>query len=241
MANINNVSEQNANPNIKTFSADAGVPVIKAVLFDMDGVLVDTERLMPRAAAEAFGDMGIPATEGDFLENVGKSGEVYFGKAAEKYGFKYTEEMPDRAYEKYGSMVGSEHAAKGAHEVLRYVKDRGFKTALCSGACVYKIECNLRALGITRDFFDCVVTGEDVTRNKPDPEIYLRAIAALGVKPEECAVVEDSMNGIAAGHASGAFTVGVGTSFSREDFEACGNCDAFIDTLCGFAEAIGDV
>ena len=59
MANINNVSEQNANPNIKMLPADTAMPVIKAVLFDMDGVLVDTERLMPRAAAEAFGDMGI--------------------------------------------------------------------------------------------------------------------------------------------------------------------------------------
>jgi len=237
MANINSVSEHNINPNKNPAAYNACTPVIKAILFDMDGVLVDTERLMPKAAAEAFRDMGIPASEEDFLANVGKSGEVYFGRAAEKYGFCYTEEMPDRAYEKYGRMVGSEHVAKGAAELLKYVRDSGYKTALCSGACVYKIECNLRALGITRDFFDCVVTGEDVKNNKPDPEIYLKAIAALGVEPHECAVIEDSLNGIAAGRAAGAFTIGVGTSFSRADFEACGNCDAFVGTLCE-AEAV---
>ena len=90
--------------------------------------------------------------------------------------------------------------------MLKYLKDNGYKTALASSTSEGTVRRELGMAGLL-DFFDFIIGGNNVTHSKPDPEIFLKAMAGLGVAPETSIVIEDSYNGVRAGHASGAFVV----------------------------------
>jgi len=214
-------------------------PSIKAVIFDMDGVLVVSEHIVLRAAKQMLAEYGVSACDADFEAVIGASAERYFGEVAEKYGVPYRPEMSVRAFELYGQMLTPDDIAPTAHETIRRIRRMGLKTAVCSGAPMIKIRHNIRAIGVTPSDFDVFVSGDDVSKNKPDPEIYTKGIAALGVLPSECIIIEDTINGIRAARAAEAgITVGVGTTLTREKFDASGCCDVFIDSLAQFCEVV---
>jgi HAD superfamily hydrolase (TIGR01509 family) len=98
----------------------------------------------------------------------------------------------------------------------------GLKIALASAADLAKVLINLRILGIRKDFFDAVVTGSDIERKKPFPDIYLLAASQVGVDSSRSLVVEDAVNGIMAGVAAGARCLGLTTSFSEEELRKAG-------------------
>lgn len=203
----------------------------KAVLFDMDGVLIDSEVVMMQAAIEGMRSLGVEASPEDFLPYVGTGEDAYLGNVFQKYGGVYTPAVKAHVYDVYGEMIAAKYSCPMAAEIIQALTEKHIPFAICSSADKAKIHHNLRALGIPENAFPAIISGEDVTKNKPDPEIYQKGAEKLGVCTQECIVVEDTLNGIRAGKRSGAQTVAVGTSSSRSDFMNAGNADYYISAL----------
>lgn len=212
---------------------------IAAVLFDMDGVLVDSEAIMRLGAQEALREWGVEAAPEDFVPFIGAGEDRFVGGVAELHGVRYIPEMKKRAYERYAY-----HAARtdivipGAAALLGTLLAGGVKIALCSSADWVKVEINIRALGLVPEAFGAVLTGESVERKKPFPDIYLGGAAGLGVSPSACVVVEDAVNGILAGQRAGCRTIGVTTSFTREQLAERAHPDWIIDRIGEVADIV---
>lgn len=193
---------------------------VRAVLFDMDGVLIDSEAVMLRAAMDALREFGIETVPADFEPFVGAGEERYLGGPAEKYGFSYQPEYKARAYALYGACVRTDAKVPGdVLSTLQYLKKKGYRLAVGSSADRIKVEYNLAALELPADFFDELVTGSDVKRKKPFPDVYLYAAEALQVSPADCVVVEDALNGIRAAQNAGMHTIAITSTFPREQLE----------------------
>ena len=191
--------------------------MIKGVLFDMDGVLVDSEAFMCEAAIKMFGELGLKVVPADFQPFVGMGENKYLGGVAEHYGVKINiAEAKARAYEIFGIIVqGNLSPLPGVHEFIAECRKKGFKLALATSADPVKMNVNLKEIGLSAKVFDSIITGQDVENKKPFPDIYIKAAEMIGLKPEECLVVEDAVSGIKAAKAAGCKCLAVTTSFER--------------------------
>ncbi|MBR7093107.1 MAG: HAD-IA family hydrolase [Clostridia bacterium] len=204
----------------------------KAVLFDMDGVLVNSEEWMMKSAVEALEEWGVHASKQDFRPFIGAGEARFVGGVAEKYGVPYVPEMKTRAYQVYGRNVAGQHiACPHVRETIQALRADGWRIAVCSSADVVKVRINVRQLGMTFDDFDLVLSGDSVERKKPFPDIFLRAAADLCVPPERCVVVEDAVNGILAARAAGMRSIGMTTSFTAEQFRQLAEPTYIVDDL----------
>lgn len=194
--------------------------MISAVVFDMDGVLIDSEAAICEAAISYLRSQGAEAKPEDFVPFIGAGEDRYIGGVAEKYGIPLDLEAAKReTYTLYGQMIREENLRPlpGAPEFIAKARSMGLKLAVASAADIMKVRINLRQLGFEDGLFDSIVTGTDVTHKKPDPEIFLTACSRLGVPPEQALVVEDAVNGVAAAKAAGCRCLGILTSFSEGD------------------------
>lgn len=188
-----------------------------AVLFDMDGVLVDSEPVINEAAILGLAEYGVEAKPEDFIPFVGTGEDRYIGGVAQKYGVEYKIEMKHRVYEIYLEIVPKKiEIFEGVQELLELLKSKGIKTALASSADKIKIIANLKAANISTDLFCEIVSGEDVVNKKPSPDIYLYAAKKIAMMSEDCIVVEDALNGIVAAKAANMRCIAVESSFSKE-------------------------
>jgi HAD superfamily hydrolase (TIGR01509 family) len=212
--------------------------MIQAVLLDMDGVVIDSEEFICRAAVKMFGEHGVTVSPADFEPFVGMGEDRYLGGVAEAHGVTI-DPVKDKArtYEIYAQIIEGElKPLPGVREFLAAVKDRGLKVALATSADEVKVEASLREIGLVESEFDATVHGLDVARKKPFPDIYLRAAILLGVPPTSCLVVEDSVSGVKAAEAAGARCLALTTSF---DAESLGAADWICPDLSEYpAEAI---
>lgn len=190
--------------------------MIKGVIFDMDGVLVDSEEYICEAAMRMFAEHGLIVKPEDFLPFVGAGEDRYISGAAEKYGFSLDMQRDKaRTYELYGEIVkGRLEPLTGAREFIKKARAKGLKLAVASSADKVKVMINLKESGLAPETFDAIVNGLDVTHKKPDPEIFQTAAERLGLSPSDCLVVEDAVNGVAAAKAAGARCLGITTTFS---------------------------
>lgn len=189
----------------------------KAILFDMDGVLIESEYLMRASAIRALADYGVTVRHEDFLEFTGMGEDRFVGGVAEKHGLVYKTEMKELAYDYFGQKVKEEaHVPAGVKEMLEALHGMGLTLAVCSAADLRKVRYNLMAIGVGETIFSALVTGSDVARKKPFPDIYLEGARRIGMDPEDCLVIEDAISGIQAAHAAGMDAVGVPTTFSQE-------------------------
>jgi len=188
------------------------------VILDMDGVLVDTERFICEAAMRMFAEHGLQVREEDFLPFVGAGENRYLGGVAEKYNFPIDIERDKaRTYAIYLQIIkGRLDPLPGVHEFLGTCREKRLKLALASSADFVKVEGNLREIRVPLETFDAVVTGSDVERKKPDPQIFLLAARKMGLDARQCLVVEDAVNGVAAARASGARCLALTTSFTPQ-------------------------
>ena len=188
---------------------------MKAIIFDMDGVLTDSEPLICAAATEMFRERGIAVHPEDFHPFVGTGENRYLGGVAEQYGVSLDiAAAKARTYELYLAMVPLRlKAFPGAVELVRKCRGAGWVCAVASSADRIKIDANLNKIGLPPASWQAIVTAEDVERRKPDPAVFLMAAHRLGVHPSDCTVVEDAVNGIAAAKAAGMRCVAVATTF----------------------------
>lgn len=189
---------------------------IKAVLFDMDGVLIDAKDWHYEALNKALGLFGIEISRYDHLTTFdGLPTKVKLQMLSKKYYLpeqlhsfindvkqSYTAEL---VYQRCHPMFHHQYA-------LSKLKQEGYQIAVCSNSIRKTIELMMDRAGLM-PYLDLIVSNEDVTKAKPDPEMYKTAIKKFGLKPEECVVVEDNLNGIQAGKESGANVLEVATVF----------------------------
>ncbi|NOY80481.1 MAG: HAD-IA family hydrolase [Kiritimatiellaeota bacterium] len=196
---------------------------IEGVIFDMDGVLTDSEPVINAAALAGLREYGVRAEPEDFKPFVGMGEDRYIGGVAEKYGVPYSVEMKRRVYEIYLEILPSMHIVyPGVLELLCKLRTARYRLAVASSADRVKVVANLETAGVPLTWFGAVVTGEDVARKKPDPAIFLAAAARLDVHVERACVVEDSPSGVEAAKRAGMRCVGVAQTFDPPVLLAAG-------------------
>lgn len=210
--------------------------MIRAVLFDLDGVLVSTDALHFRAWERLANELSITTfTHADNARQRGVSRMESLEIVLEKAGRSYTQEEKLRLAEKknayYVEMLQTLDEGcvlENAKETLRLLKERGVLVAV--GSASKNAPFILKKTGLL-PLCDAVASGHDTTKSKPDPEVFLVAAKKLDVKPEHCIVVEDADAGIAAGHAGGMLTLGVGPARLNPlaDFAASSLADEQLD------------
>jgi beta-phosphoglucomutase len=194
---------------------------MKAVIFDMDGVLADSEPLICEAAMAMFREKGLAVHEEDFHPFVGTGENRYLGGVAEKYGFPLDiAEAKRRTYEIYlERLPGRLQPFPGAVPLVQQCRRAGYKTAVASSADWIKVEANLKAIGLPPSEWDALVTAEDVERRKPFPDIFLTAARRLNCPPLQCVVIEDAVNGVAAARAAGMRCIAIAQTFPPEQLQ----------------------
>lgn len=208
--------------------------MINAYIFDMDGVLCDSEAFIAEAAIRMFDQRyGVQVREEDFIPFVGTGEDRYLGGVAEAYGIQLN--MPDDKNETYRLYA---ECAKGRLQPLPGVKhfigrarEAGIKLAVATSADEVKLHVNLHEMELDGGLFDALVNGLEIEHKKPAPDIFLEAARRLGLDPDECLVFEDAINGIQAAKAAGARCIGITSSFAAQQLLDAG-ADATSD---GFA------
>ena len=213
---------------------------LRAVVFDMDGVLTDSEPLINAAAVAMFRERGVAVQPEDFLPFVGTGENRYIGGVAEKHGVPLDiEAAKRRTYEIYLDLVPTQlHAFPGAVALVDRCQAAGLKVAVASSADRIKIDANLRQIGRPPATWDAIVCAEDVVHKKPAPDIFLAAARKLDAPPAACVVIEDALNGIEAAIAAGMRCIAVAQSFpaerlTRADLVRAGIADITLADLRG--------
>lgn len=179
---------------------------VEAVVFDMDGVIVDTEAAYCRILVDFFGQHGVSLSWDEVSDIVGCSAPVYhehlerwFAQVPQpdpSWADLGVEEAVEPAFAALDGRLG-ELAMAGLHRCLEGLHDRGIPCAVASCSSPAEIEVALCSCGV-RDRFAAVVSGSEVAYSKPAPDVYLKAARLLGVNPQRCVAVEDSNTGIEA-------------------------------------------
>lgn len=179
--------------------------MIKAVLFDKDGVLMDSEAEYERRRQIFFSERGIDSS--GFPDFYGSNNDVIWrtvepndAERRARLAAEFVERFKDEP------MIYADYVYPAVRPTLEALRARGILTALVSSSPRKFIDRFLDETGLT-ELFDYTVSGEECENHKPAPDVYLRAMEALGVHPDEVLVVEDSPLGIAAGRAAGAFVL----------------------------------
>jgi HAD superfamily hydrolase (TIGR01509 family) len=205
-------------------AGDSGSP-FKGVLFDVDGVLVDSEPFIAEAAVRMFAELyGVAVRVEDFAPFIGTGEGRYLGGVAEARSLVIDiEAAKARTYELYFEVIrGRLRPVPGAVELVRALRAAGIRTSTATSADKVKLDANLREIGLRETDFDAIVTGLDVERKKPFPDIYLEAARRLGLDISECLVIEDAPEGLRAGVSAGARCIGLSTTFSSAILAAAG-------------------
>lgn len=181
----------------------------KAVIFDMDGVIFDSERLVLEGWREIAAEYSIPNIEIPYYRGVGSNHDAFKKVFLEYYGpdfpyDSYKQEMSRRYHERYGN--GKLPLKPGVVELLEFLKEEGYLTAVASSTRSAVVIPEIRAAGLL-SYFTALICGDMVKKSKPEPDIFLKACETLGVEPPGAIVIEDSYNGIRAAHRAGALPV----------------------------------
>jgi len=227
--------------------------MLKLVIFDMDGVLVDSEPAITHASIESLKEIGVNAKEKDFKEFTGMGDDKFIQGVAEKYGKTYDVKLKLRAYEIYTIRKNRVKVFPKAKKLIQNINNIGLKCAVASASDLVKVKINLKRIklgkslkiitmdgsqdGMKSKRLIYVITGTDVKNKKPDPEIFLKAAQSAGISPEYCLVTEDAVSGIQAAKAAGMKCIGVTTSFNRRTLLNAG-ADFVIDKLYDAFEII---
>ena len=203
--------------------------MFSALIFDLDGVIVDTAKYHYLAWKKVADELGLRfnSRDNELLKGVSRqrSFEIILELNGRKESPEYIEkycELKNEYYLEYINGLVPDEIFPGVREFMEEAKSSGLKTAL--GSASKNSRFILDKLGIT-DLFDVIIDGTKVSRAKPDPEVFLRGAQELHIPPYECVVFEDSAAGITAAHAGGMKAVGVSNSEVEQ------RCDYYISNF----------
>lgn len=210
------------------------IKMLKGLLFDMDGVLVNNLDIHRQAFAEFFRRYGVERTFDELNRHFGRGnddimGELMPREIVERVGIRELGNQKEAIYREIYAPTITPQA--GLVEFLKKSHERGLRSAVGSSGFRANVDFVLDKCNI-RQYFEAAVAGDEVTRCKPDPEIYLTAAKHLGLKPEECIVFEDAEAGIEAGKRAGMKVVALATTFDRSFLEKT-EADYIIDDFRG--------
>jgi mannitol-1-/sugar-/sorbitol-6-/2-deoxyglucose-6-phosphatase len=217
------------------------VSSVTAAIFDMDGLLIDTEPIWRRSEIEIFGELGLHLTEDQCMQTMGV-------RVAEVVALWYRrhpwegpscEEVTRRIYASVIEHVRSEgEPMPGVIKALRIVHTLGMPCAVASSSSEILIRAVIEKLDIGQ-YIKAICSADDETEGKPDPAVYLTAARRLGVTPEQCVAFEDSPNGVLSAKAAGMFCILVPDPYLAAD-PRMGRADICLESLEDFtAETLG--
>ena len=180
--------------------------MISCILFDMDGVLVDTERLHFRLWREILSPHGVDLDLAHYQLAVGSNRESLFRVVSESYGVDLSTDKAAMEHDfsrKKAEYFFTEGVPRipGVTETVRQLHRRGYRMAVASSSPERDIAKCIGMLGLT-DCFEAFCSGRNAAHPKPAPDVFLMAVSAMNVRPEECLVIEDSRNGVRAARAA---------------------------------------
>jgi beta-phosphoglucomutase len=189
------------------------------VIFDMDGVLVLSEPFIAAAAIAMFAERGFTVRPEEFRPFIGTGEDRFIGGVAAARGIPIEPERDKaRTYAIYLEQIrGRLQPLPGVREFVATCRAKGLRLAVASGSDTIKVEANLREIDLAPTDFAAIVTGSEVERKKPAPDIFLNACARLDLDPASCLVIEDAVNGVRAAKAAGARCLALTTSFPGVD------------------------
>lgn len=200
---------------------------VSAVLFDMDGVLCNSEELSRMAAVDVFSEMGVSVTTEDFVPFMGTGEANFLGGVASVKGVAGFD--PEKAKKRFFEIYLDKYAKPnsgigfpGALELIMECKNRGLKVAVASSADRIKVDANLAAAGLPISIFDAIVSADAFENLKPAPDIFLSASKKLNVHPSECLVIEDALAGVQAANAAQMRCIAVTTTLSEAKMQQAG-------------------
>jgi HAD superfamily hydrolase (TIGR01509 family) len=192
---------------------------MRAIVFDMDGLMIDSERIYWDAGRQIAREHGKEVSDQTLGRMMGRKPLESLTVFATELGIP---DRPEDLLEAREARVVSVLEAgvepmSGLMDVLPVLRQK-YKLAIATSARRYMVDIIMRSLRVEH-YFDVVQTSDDVTNGKPDPEIYLKAMSKLGVKPAESVVLEDSSNGALSGKRAGAYVIAVPSQYTRhQDF-----------------------
>lgn len=211
----------------------------KAVVFDMDGVLVDSEPVHFKSCQEFLRPYNVNYSEADHGQFIGTTDEFMWKIYSEKYNIQVdSEQFIQRREEILIGLLKREAVARpGVYELLERLKQREVPIAVASSSSLSTIGVVLEALKI-RAYFDVIASGEEVMHGKPAPDVFLLAAERLGLPPADCLVIEDSHNGTKAAKAAGMYCLAVPCDATRN--QDLSLADAYAESLSAvmFASAL---
>lgn len=212
--------------------------VFKAVIFDMDGVLINTEWLWKEVNFSIYKKYDINIDDETYQTVIGRTEDEVFRPFLAKRGLrgKELEEINKKAMRERRELFMEKakldlEMFPGAIEKIKELKQKGFKLAIATSSTKELLDLVLKKFNIDL-YFIVVIPGDEIANSKPNPEIYLKTIQQLNLKPEECIIIEDSISGIKAAKAAGAFCIAVATTFSKEKIEKQTKADKIIKNIC---------
>ena len=204
--------------------------VIKAAIFDMDGLLIDSERIIMQACIAAAFEIGITYTQAQYTQLIGRAGPDSTSRMIEQLNGV---ENFNRVMQGLDTRLAERNhhfpPKQGALELLQYYKANNIICSVASSSTIHHITQRLGQVGVL-DFFNHVTSGQEVTNGKPNPDIYLLAVKKLGLSVDECIAFEDSETGARATITAGLKVVVVPdllqpSAFVRE------NCHQVVESL----------
>ena len=185
--------------------------MLRAVIFDMDGVLIDSQPYHFAVEDKMCREMGIDVSIEESHSFVGMAGAKVWSYLKSKFALQESIEelmaFENKARTAYFSSLENVQPIPGVVELLKALKQHDIKTALASSSSAEVIEIFLSKMGL-KDFFQQITNGDAVEKGKPDPDIFLHTATALGENPSDCLVIEDSANGVKAAKLAGMKCIG---------------------------------
>lgn len=183
--------------------------MIKGAVFDMDGLMFDSERITYNGWQKLMDENGYEYSINVFKQTVGRRKkeveQFYYSKYGKDFPYRKLSEIQRNNYINFVMTKGAP-VKKGLYEILEFLKEHDIKIALATSTSRQTSLVNLESAKVKK-YFNALVCGEDVTNGKPDPEVFLTAAKRIGIEPDQCVAFEDSFNGIRSAFASGMTTV----------------------------------
>ena len=177
----------------------------KLVIFDMDGLIFDTERLFMQEKNKILIEYGYPAREEDYIQTIGLAGETLAAKLAELYGADYpADEISAKTRENVNASikVHGPEIKPGIRRLLDWLKTKNIPCCVASSTLREHVEHYLSLAGLS-SYFSFIIGGAEAKRSKPAPDIFLTCCTHYGTQPQQALVLEDSENGVLAAAAAG--------------------------------------